>query len=387
MLRTLAIANYRSLRQIVLPLDRLTAVTGANGVGKSNLYRALRLLAACARGDVVRALAQEGGMPSTLWAGPERFSREMREGEAPVQGTRRSKSINLQMGFAGDDLSYLIDLGLPNASKESQFGLDPEIKREMVWTGPILRPATTFAQRRNGLVQIKDGEDAWQDVTKDLQSFDSMLAYVADPVRMPELLNVREQVRSWRFYDQLRTDQNAPARRSHVGTRTMVLADDGADLAAALQTIREIGDADLLEEAVEFAFPGSTLDITRSSDGRFNLAFQQPGLLRPLGAAELSDGTLRYLLWTAALLTPRPPELMVLNEPETSLHPDLVPAMAYLIGQATKATQVIVVSHSAALIRELGEAASIVELTKELSETRIAGADRFDGPSWNWGKR
>jgi predicted ATPase len=63
MLRTLAIANYRSLRQIVLPLDRLTAVTGANGVGKSNLYRALRLLAACARGDVVSALAQEGGIP------------------------------------------------------------------------------------------------------------------------------------------------------------------------------------------------------------------------------------------------------------------------------------------------------------------------------------
>ena len=61
---------------------------------------------------------------------------------------------------------------------------------------------------------------------------------------------------------------------------------------------------------------------------------QQHGLLRPLKAAELSDGTLRYLLWVAALLTPRPPGLLVLNEPETSLHPDLLPALARLIAHA-----------------------------------------------------
>jgi predicted ATPase len=62
---------------------------------------------------------------------------------------------------------------------------------------------------------------------------------------------------------------------------------------------------------------------------------RQHGLLRPLSASELSDGTLRFLLWTAALLTPRPPELMVLNEPETSLHPDFLPALARLIAFAS----------------------------------------------------
>lgn len=81
-------------------------------------------------------------------------------------------------------------------------------------------------------------------------------------------------------------------------------------------------------------------------NGRFELQLQQRGLLRPLSAAELSDGTLRYLLWAAALLTPRPPELMVLNEPETSLHPDLLPALARLIHAAAKNTQIIVVSHA-----------------------------------------
>lgn len=78
------------------------------------------------------------------------------------------------------------------------------------------------------------------------------------------------------------------------------------DLAAALQTILEIGDAERLHEAVEVAFPGSRVEVINRS-GWFELTFYQPGLLRPLASAELSDGTLRYLLWVAALLTPRPP--------------------------------------------------------------------------------
>ncbi|MBL1329590.1 AAA family ATPase, partial [Acinetobacter baumannii] len=78
-------------------------------------------------------------------------------------------------------------------------------------------------------------------------------------------------------------------------------------------------------------------------------------LLRPLRTAELSDGTLRYLLWIAALLSPRPPALLVLNEPETSLHPDLLPALGRLVGQAAQHSQVLVVSHAARLVATLEE--------------------------------
>ena len=77
MLKTLAVANYRSINKLVMPLGRLNLITGANGSGKSNLYRALRLLAETAQGGVVNALAKEGGLDSTLWAGPERISRRM----------------------------------------------------------------------------------------------------------------------------------------------------------------------------------------------------------------------------------------------------------------------------------------------------------------------
>ena len=175
-----------------------------------------------------------------------------------------------------------------------------------------------------------------------------------DPVRTPEVLAVRDQIRSWRFYDTFRTDSGAPARAVQIGTRTLALADDGSDLAAALQTIAEIGVADDLDACVDDAFPGSRLHVS-SEGGRFDLALHQPGLLRPLRTAELSDGTLRYLLWVAALLSPRPGELIVCNEPETSLHRALLPALARLITRAAVRTQVVVVTHDARAGRPAGE--------------------------------
>lgn len=89
MINTLAVASYRSLRSLTIPLGRLNLITGANGSGKSNLYRALRLLAETAHGGVVSALAREGGLSSTLWAGPEKITRRMITGEIPIQGLPR----------------------------------------------------------------------------------------------------------------------------------------------------------------------------------------------------------------------------------------------------------------------------------------------------------
>ncbi len=385
MINTLAVHGYRSLRDLRVPLTRITVITGANGAGKSSLYRALRLLADCADGQVVASLAREGGLPSTLWAGPEVVGAAVRRGEHPVQGIVRSEPVNLQLGFAAEDFSYLIDLGLPIPG-ESAFDLDPEIKRELVWMGEIVRPATLLARRRGVLVELRDGAE-WVAADNRMRAYESMITEVVDLSRAPELFWIREQVRSWRFYDHFRTDAEAPARSTHVGTRTPVLHHDGHDLAAALQTILEIGNARALRRTIADAFPGADVGV-RTEGGRFALEFSASGLLRPLGAAELSDGTLRYLLLVAALLSPRPPGLMVLNEPETSLHPDLLAPLGRLIGQASRAAQLVVVSHSAPLIaalqREAG--ASTVELVKDLGETRVAGQEGLlDGPHWSWG--
>ncbi|HCP65297.1 MAG TPA: ATP-binding protein, partial [Hyphomonadaceae bacterium] len=102
--------------------------------------------------------------------------------------------------------------------------------------------------------------------------------------------------------------------------------------------------------------------------------------------AELSDGTLRYLLLVAALLSPAPPSLMVLNEPETSLHPDLLAPLARLVVTAARRTQLIIVTHAPALVKALSLEAEVAmfELCKHLGETNVSGPDK---PNWNWPSR
>ncbi|SMF10074.1 Predicted ATPase [Tistlia consotensis] len=384
MILTFAVSGYRSLRELGLPLDRLNVVTGPNGSGKSSLYRALRLLADTAQGRVVAALAAEGGLPSTLWAGPERVSAAARRGEAPVQGTVRKERVALRLGFAGEDYGYAIDLGLP--VQGGAFARDPEIKAEAVWAGESLRRDNVFATRNGPAVRLLDERAARSVVLQDLAPFDSMMTHAADPRQAPELLLLRERMRGWRFYDHFRTDAGGPARRAQVGTRTPVLASDGSDLAAALQTIREIGDDAALDEAIADAFPGSGVEIG-VTDGLFEVGMRQHGLLRPLRAAELSDGTLRYLLLAAALLSPRPPSLLVLNEPETSLHPDLLAPLGRLIGAASRHAQLIVVTHARPLVEALSEQPDcrIHALRKELGETRVEAAEA--PPAWAWPSR
>jgi predicted ATPase len=390
MIQTLAISGYRSLRNLILPLDRLNVVTGANGSGKSSLYRALRLLGDAALNTVVASLAREGGLPSTLWAGPEEIGRRVRQGEYGVEPTVRQKPISLKLGFAAEPYSYSIDLGYPPPPPPATlFNLDPAIKRECIWHGDAYRRAAVLVDRRNGVVQIatqKDEEPVL--LTKDLGTFDSMLTSIADPQRAPEMLAVRETIRGWRFYEGFRTDTASPVRIPQIGTLTPVLSNEGTDLPAAIQTILEIGDHEDLDRTINDAFPGTRIEIEVQS-GRFELLLRQHGLLRPLSAAELSDGTLRFLLWTAALLTPRPPQLMVLNEPETSLHPELLPALARLIALASERAQVIVVSHAQPLIQALEASASCrrLHLEKSFGETVLAGSTLFTTPRWVWPAR
>ena len=380
MISTLAISGYRSIRNLVLTLAPLTIVTGANGSGKSSLYRALRLLRDVGSGAAIASLAREGGLQSTMWAGPEQFSREMLAGTQPVQGTLRSGPVALRLGFAGPDGGYAIDLGLPRPSG-SRFDRDPEIKAEALWTGEVLDRMSVLVERRGPSARVRRIDDgSWRELTRELSPGDSVVTRCADPGDGLEMLRLRDRMRGWRFYDDLRTDRDAPARRTAVGTFTPILGSDGGDLAAAIQTIIEIGDADSLADTIADAFSGASIGV----DEEFTLHMRQPGLLRPLHVRELSDGTLRYILLAAALLSPRPPELMVLNEPEASLHGDLIEPLARLLRHAARTTQIVVVSHSQALVDALDEGQRIT-LEKRLGETVTGGSDVM--PRWNWPSR
>src|SRR3569623_1913370 len=167
MIHQIAISGYRSLRDLRVALGGLTIITGPNGSGKSSFYRALRLMNDIAHGGIIRSLAAEGGLPSTLWAGPESFARSVKRGRQPVQGTRRKNPVALKRGFAGDDYSYAIELGLPvnpghvTRFEPSKFSLDPEIKLETRWVGEKPGRHNVLAERSGPSVRLRAGDGTW----------------------------------------------------------------------------------------------------------------------------------------------------------------------------------------------------------------------------------
>ena len=385
MIHTIAISGYRSLRDIVIPLGQLTVVTGSNGPGKSSIYKSLRLLADIADDRAIRSIAREGGFKSVLWAGPETLSRGMRDGSVPIQGTRRKGPISLKLGFASDEYSYAIELGLPARDGRSMCNDDPEIKREVLWFGDKPTPSKIISDRRGPSLRVRTDERDMLQMRTDMRPYDSMVREAVGPEAPWEIAVLRERLSNWRFYDHIRTDEDAPARSQQIGTRTVALSPTGEDVAAAIQTIYEIGNGEALDSAIAEAFDGATLDVAANEGGGFQLHMRQRGMLRPLGTNELSDGTLRFVLLAAALLSPRPSQMLVLNEPEASLHSSVIPALAGLIINASEVGQVITVSHNRTLVTSMLSAdAELVELHKDTGETHVQSNDI---PRWDWPAR
>lgn len=364
MIRTVAIEGYRSIESLVLHLDALTVVTGGNGTGKSNLYRALKLLAECGTGRMIPALAASGGLDSVRFAGDD----------------RRPEPVSLRLGFAGETLGYAVDIGVAQPA-ETLFRLDPVIKQEHVFSGDMLRPASTLIERKNALAK-SDGVT----VQRSLAPWQSVLDEQPGNDAVPEAGAIRRQLRSWRFHDAFRTDASSPARRPQVATRTFSLDDDGADLAAVLQTTRENGgDWELAEATIAEALEGSVFEMLGDADG-LTVGLRQPGMRRAITAAEMSDGTLQLLLLVACLTAAEKPGLLVLNEPERSLHASLMPALGGLIAATSETTQTIVVTHQSELVRHLG--GTHIELTKHGAATTVVGREGpLDQPPWSWPKR
>ncbi|HEY3770271.1 MAG TPA: AAA family ATPase [Candidatus Angelobacter sp.] len=373
-IREIHVTGYRSVRNLRLHLSQINVLTGANGTGKTNLYNSVFLLAKAAAGGFAQVVAEEGGMPSVLWAG----ARKSRS-----SGAIRMEPVRMALGIKTDTFSYELVCGLPKqtSGEKSAFSLDPEVKEERVWMDAPHGLKVTFFERSPKGAWILDNDERLADYSGELLPTESVLSQLREPHLYPELSSLRTEISRWRFYHHFRTDAESPLRHPQVGVRTPVLAHDGRDLAAALQTINEVGQSQDLHEAIRQAFPGASLEIEHDEDtGMFAVLLRMPGLRRPLRARELSDGTLRYLCLLAALLSPHPPSLLALNEPETSLHPDLLEPLAKQLVNAGKYSQLWVVTHSQRLAelveKHSGESPIKLELTG--GETRVVGQRTID---------
>jgi len=259
------------------------------------------------------------------------------------------------LSFETEDYGYEIQIGLPRPKEHppggTMFHLDPQVKEETIWpAGSKRRPL--MLDRKGYSAWLRNGDGALVEYPFSLLKSESVLSQVIEPHLYPEISILRQEILRWRFYHHFRTDPESPLRQPNIGVQTTVLSHDGSDLAAALQTIYEIGDDAALRDAIASAFGGARLFV-ESAETQFGMRLEVPGLLRPLQAREFSDGQLRFLCLCAALLSPRPPSLLALNEPETSLHPDLLEPLASLIVRASKDTQLWITTHSGSLAEKI----------------------------------
>lgn len=344
-IQEIEISGYRSIDDLKLELSNVTVLVGPNGCGKSNIYQSINLIAAAANGQFARRIAEEGGMQSILWAGD--------------RGKREQPRTRLAVVF--EQLRYAIEFGIMPASERMEgfqgepelsiFKLDPDIKEELIELKTGGR-RVNLLKRKRSMVLAKDIDGQELAYPDSLSESESVLSELREPQKFPELANLRSQFLKWRFYHDFRTDLQSPIREPQLATMTPILGHDGRDLAATIATIRAVGDKVKLDNSLEKAFPDSNV-IVEEEDGSVHLRMSFPGISRELDARELSDGILQYLCLLAALLTPRPAPFMVLNEPETSIHFDLLKPMADLINAAAENSQILLTTHSKELARFL----------------------------------
>ncbi len=365
-------AGYRSLRSIHFPVGALTVFIGANGAGKTNLYRALQLLQASASGTLAYELASEGGMASAMWAGQRRANQ-------PVQ-------IRLAAYFADPEagpaplFSYEVAAGFTPPSPpgpRGAFPLEPQIKDELLtlyYRGRSIK----LLERREPAVFGRDAGGRRQEISRDLMTSETALGEFDEPQTFPEIHSLRRLMLDWRFYHSIRTDAGSSLRRPCLAVTSSTLASDGSNLASVLATLTHIrSDTVDLNRAIEDAFRGASLQVPLPErEASFGMIFPDHPK-HVFTASELSDGTLHYLALVGVLLGMRLPAFIALNEPESSLHPDLLEPLARLIVFASQRTQVWLVTHSERLAAALQQHGCVQPKT----------VIRRDGETWIEGLR
>lgn len=334
--------NYRSLRSIRMDLAGVNLFIGENGVGKSNLYRGLQLVQAAVRGHFAREIAEEGGMASAIWSGSRRAGKPARiRLDAELMDEERAITFR-----------YRIEAGF-RPPKAAGFAYEPEVKEEELTVETGRRPVTVMKRAGPGIL-VRGERGRMADYPEQAMTSETAISLLGDAGHYPEIGSFRRAVDQWRFFHGFRTDRDSPLRMPCLAITAPLLDESGFNMAAVFATLRHTRqDTVDLDRAIADAFAGAYLDVPEPGQfAEFSLVLPEFPR-RPFSPRELSDGQMRFLALAAALLSYRRPRFIALNEPETSLHPDMLPALAAMIASAARESQIWIVTHSELLAAEV----------------------------------
>ena len=331
-----------------LALGPLNVLIGPNGSGKSNLIHVFSLLRAAAT-NLSDALQDNGDASDWIWG--------HNDADASVVAT---------FAADGEDARLKYELAFGEQAKAAvvqseQLAVDGEAVLYRDTERGITRLHTVDGRR------YQDGCPVGQ----------AALAAVDDGFWYPDVHRTREWFADLSIYRDWAIGRLAPARRAQKpSSGSAVLNNDAGNLGLVLNRLAQNHDekARLLDALRQVYDDISDFRVVIEHDS-VKIVLREGGVEIP--AARLSDGTLRYLCLLAILCHPRPPAVVCLEEPELGLHPDILPGLADLLKDASNRCQLIVTTHSDALVDKLSDIPeSVVVCEKHDGQTRM---NRVDG--------
>jgi len=325
-IKQLDIKGFRSLKDVSWQPGDLNVVIGQNGTGKSNLLRIFELIAASAQGRLSKHIQAAGGMGAIVWDGV-------------------SPSISIRLVF--EQLNYEYEMELSRIGQSTSYRVQSEsLTGSEFWI-------------RDGQVSTKhiersDGQDFYrylpfEQLEKKEVSPEETLLSVPFPVN-PDITMFRDELNKITVYHYLNVGQDSKIRQAPVARFEKQVEPDGQNLVTVLHTLytgnrefeRNIDDA----MRAAFGHDYEKLVFPPAADQRVQLRVRWRTLQREQSAADLSDGTLRFLLLLTVLTAPDPPMLIAIDEPETGLHPAMYPIIAEFAAEAALRTQLVFTTHS-----------------------------------------
>jgi predicted ATPase len=367
-LSTLCVQNYRSLVDIRLALRDLMVVIGPNGVGKTALLEVLQLLQRGSQQELNGFLESQGGFQAVLnhQKGLGESPRLEVKLEVDVQSEQSSAPMNYSFELVGKQVGYVIDL------ERLEWQYDPRAENPFRYIDAHYDRLYYADPAGTGMVRPD-----W-----DYTRLELALAQVPKMYRQPEAL--RSMLASTRHYSFLDVSPRAVVRLPQSLTPATRPGPNGENLYSALHNLRasHYDTYERIAALLQQGFPDfGRIEFPVVGAGQVTLAWYDRGDKEPFYPNQLSEGTLRFLWLITTLLAPPSPAVVLLDEPEVSLHPELLKLLAALLQDASQSGQIVVATHSPDLIRWL-QPEEVLIAEKEEGRTRLTWADELDLGEW-----